>query len=361
MTHPDGGFYSAEDADSVIDPANPEQKGEGAFYIWSIGELSRLLEPPARDWFGYAYGVEPDGNVANDPQGEFTAKNILFEDHTAEETAAKFGVAVEEVRSALEGARARLLAERSKRVRPHLDDKILTGWNALMISAFAKGAQILDDTRYRDAAVRATAFLLRHLYIPDTGILLRRFRDGEAAIDGFLDDYAFFIQALLDLYETVFQPYYLELAVHLTGTMLERFEDSELGGLFSTADGEPGLIVRMKDDYDGAEPSGNSVAADVLLRLARFTERADFSAAAERIFRAFAGRIDAAPAGVPQLLAALLRFLAASRQVVVVGDIDSRDTQGMLRAVRRRFLPNTGVLLVDSDETRDTLQRYAAA
>src|SRR5579872_37389 len=360
MTHPEGGFYSAEDADSVIDPSKPEEKGEGAFYIWSFPELARLLDRPRLDWFCYAYGVEQNGNVMNDPHGEFTGKNILFKARSVKETAAKFSVSSTEVRSALEAAREILLAGRAKRIRPHLDDKILTAWNALMISAFVRGAQVLDEARYRDAAVRATQFILNNLYQPDSATLLRRFREGDAAIDGFLDDYAFFIQALLDLYETVFETFYLELAIHLAGKMRERFEDSESGGFFSSAAGEANLIIRMKDDYDGAEPSGNSAAADALLRLAQITDRADFRASAERTLRVFGQQLDSA-VGVPQMLVAFLRAIAPPRQIVLAGKRAGENTLAMLRAIRERFLPETSVLLVDSDETRGTLAQYAPA
>src|SRR5579884_1211951 len=275
MTSPEGAFYSAEDADSVLDPAQPHVKGEGAFYVWSKAELSAALEPAALEWFCYAYGVRDDGNVRDDPHGEFRGRNILYQAHTAEETAARFDAAVEDVRAALENARAALLRARSRRVRPHLDDKIITAWNALMISAFAKGAQILNDASYERAARRAAEFIIGRMFDPQQKALLRRYRDGDASIPGFLDDYAFFIQALLDLYEADFVPERLLLASELANQMRVLFEDQEYGGFFSTRAGDSNLILRMKDDYDGAEPSGNSIAASVLIRLARIMDRAE--------------------------------------------------------------------------------------
>ena len=361
MTGPGGGFYSADDADSAIDSAHPEEKGEGAFYIWSYAELSSEIERPALDWFCYAYGVVEDGNVVEDPHGEFANKNILFVCHSPEDTAERFGVALSRVKEALAVARVRLLEARSCRIRPHLDDKILTAWNGLMISAVAKGAQVLDEPLYRDAALKAAQFVLKHLYRPDSGTLLRRFRDGEGAIDGFLDDYAFFTQALLDVYETVFDPYYLDVAAQLAHTMIERFEDPDAGGFFSTAAGDASLVLRMKDDYDGAEPSGNSVAADALLRLSRLTDRQEFGRPAERALLAFGSRIASAGTGIPQMLCALLRAIHPAQQVVIAGPREDPGTAALLRVARRRFLPESGVMLVDGDEARRELARFSPA
>ena len=174
MTHPEGGFYSAEDADSPL-PEDPSRKGEGAFFLWTRAEIEQCLGRPAAEWFAWRYGLEDDGNVRNDPHGEFQGKNILFEDHTAGETAARFGVSPEEMNAALEAARRRLLEAREKRPRPHLDDKVLAGWNGLMISAFAKGARVLGEPRYLEAARRAAGFVLTRM-TDSAGGLLRRLR-----------------------------------------------------------------------------------------------------------------------------------------------------------------------------------------
>jgi uncharacterized protein YyaL (SSP411 family) len=359
LTHPEGGFYSAEDADSVVDPAAPHVKGEGAFYIWSHDELARLLDAKTLEWFEYRYGVEAGGNVREDPHGEFQGRNIVYKAHGVEETASRFGVPAGDVREALEAARGILLEARSKRVRPHLDDKVLTAWNALMISAFAKGAQLLGDTRYENAASRATEFVLRHLYDPARVTLLRRYREGEAAIPGFLDDYAFFANALLDLYETRFETDHLELAVRILGRMCELFEDRERGGFYSTAEGDSNLILRMKDDYDGAEPSGNSIAALALLRAARMTGRDDLRERAAHALEAFSGRMRSIPAAVPQMLVAGMYSAAAPRQIVIAGG--KNESEALLEAVRKRFLPDATVLLAATDGDRETLARYAPA
>ncbi len=323
MTHPEGGFYSAEDADSVIDLANPKEKGEGAFYIWSAEELEGYPK------FASVYGVRREGNVSEDPHGEFTGKNILYLREPLDDA----------IEAELQPAKTALLAIRSKRVRPHLDDKILTAWNGLMISAFAKGAQVLEDARYLAAAQRAASFILTRMYDANSGVLKRRYRDGDAAIAGFLDDYAFFAGALLDLYEADFDPAHIEAAMALTDKMRELFEDKTEGAFFSTAAGDSNLVLRMKDDYDGAEPSGNSVALIDLLRLAHFTDRAEYREAAERTLRALGPKIAHQAVAVPQILVGLDYALGPRREVVLAGDAEE-----FLRHVRLRFLPRTVTL-----------------
>jgi hypothetical protein len=347
LTGPEGAFYSAEDADSVIDPARPEEKGEGAFYVWSKEEIERLLGEPAAEWFCFRFGVEAEGNVRHDPHGEFLGKNILYEAHSLEETARQFSAAAEEVERALEEAKRRLLAARSERPRPHRDDKILTSWNGLMISALAVASGALGEQRYLDAAERAARFILEKLYEPATGSLLRRYRDGEAAIRGFLDDYAFLAAGLLDLYEASFDVEYLETAARLAERMIELFEDRAAGGFFATAEGDPSLVLRLKDDYDGAEPSGNSVAALSLLRLAEMTGRAEFRQAAERTLEAFAARMESMPAALPQMLVAADFALSKPKQILIAGSRRDPRTVALAAEVRRRFLPNRVLLGID--------------
>jgi uncharacterized protein YyaL (SSP411 family) len=348
MRDADGGFYSAEDADSVIDAAHPEEKGEGAFYVWTQSEIEAVAGQPAAEWFCHRFGVEPDGNVRNDPHQEFTGKNILYQAH-AEEDPARLAAILE--------TSHKLLAARSRRVRPHLDDKVLTAWNGLMISAFAKAGAVLADSTYVDAARRAADFVVGRMYDPTTGILLRRYRQGSAAIPGFLDDYAFFTQALLDLYETSFEWRDLELASRLTEKQAELFEDSGNGAFFSTAAGDPTLVMRIKDDYDGAEPSANSIAVLNLLRLAQSTGRQDFRVSAARALEAFGSRMVAAPVGVPQMLVAYEFSVSKPKQIILVGERDAPDTRRMLAALHSRFVPHRIVLLVNA-ESRPSLARY---
>jgi len=354
MTGPEGGFYSAEDADSAADPARPEVKSEGAFYIWSAAETRALVGAPAADWFAYRYGIEEAGNVSSDPHGEFGGRNILYQAHTIEETARKFGREVDEVRTALAQAARVLLEARSARPRPQLDDKVLTAWNGLMISACALGGAALDEPRYAEAARRAAEFIAGRLYDPATGLLLRRYRQGEAAIPGFLDDYAMLAQGLLDLYEAQFDPRWLELALRLIEKARKLFEDSAAGGFFGSAP-DSGLVIRVKEDYDGAEPSGNSVMAMNLLRLAAIANRPDLREAAEKTLAAFASRLAAAPVTLPQMLGALEFHLGERREIVVAGDRDGADTRALLGELHRHFVPNRIVLLVNSDEARRSL------
>ena len=351
MRDPGGAFYSAEDADSVIDPAHPAEKGEGAFYVWTRSEIEAVAGQPAAEWFCHRFGVEAVGNVQNDPHQEFTGKNILYQAH-AEEDPGRLAAIVE--------AAHKLLEARGRRVRPHLDDKVLTAWNGLMISAFAKAGAVLAEPRYADAARRAADFIVGHMHDATTGILLRRYRQGAAAIPGFLDDYAFFAQALLDLYETGFAWRDLELAIRLTEKMAELFEDTEHGAFFSTAEGDPTLVMRIKEDYDGAEPSGNSIAVLNLLRLTQMTDRADFRASAARALEAFGSRMVAAPVGVPQMLVAYEFSMSKPKQIVLVGERDAPDTRRLLGALDSRFVPHRIVLLVNAG-SRQAVARYLPA
>jgi uncharacterized protein YyaL (SSP411 family) len=368
LTDKAGGFFCAEDADSAVDPADPHDKSEGAFYIWSREELTAALGEAASAMFAYRYGVREGGNVDEDPQGEFIGRNILYEEHTVEQTSRHAGLSVDEVRAVLQEAKAKLLAIRSKRLRPLLDDKILASWNGLMISAFAKGAQVLNEPLYARAARSAVDFLKRNLWDESRRVLRRRYREGEAAVDGFLDDYAFCGLGLVDLYETTFEAADFHWAVELAERALELFQDEKEGGFFATSlemppsaarevsasavpadasapeaasqDASPELVLRLKDDYDGAEPSGNSAMALLLVRLARMTGREDFRLAAERTLQAFASRVEEGAAGVPQMLVALQFVEAPPCEIVLAGPHDD----AMLAAIRRRFLPQAIVM-----------------
>jgi hypothetical protein len=341
MTAPEGAFWSAEDADSVVDAADPHRKSEGWFYIWSWAEVVELLGEERARWFAYRCGMEPDGNVVNDPHNEFTGRNILFQAHGLEETAHHFNRDPDEVMRAIAEAQQLLFHARAKRVRPGLDDKILTAWNGLMISAIARGAAILDEPAYAAAARRAADFLLATMRsppgdLPDNGGLLRRYRDGEAAIGAMLDDYAFFVQGLIDLYEATFEFRYLGQAIALTDDQRARFEDPEGGGFYASAQPDAARLNRIKDDYDGAEPSGNSVTLLNLLRLHRITGRDDLLLSARNLIRAFSTRLTATPFGLPQMLVACEFDVAPPREIVVAGS----PAPDMIRQLWKRFDPN---------------------
>ena len=333
MTSPEGAFYSAEDADSVIDPANPHEKGEGAYYVWTQTEIDGALGQPQASAFSKHYGVEPQGNVRDDPHREFPGKNILFVSG--------------EVPASLDDSKKKMLALRAFHVRPYLDDKRLTAWNGLMISAFALAAQCLGDDKFRVAAEKAAAFFRDRMFNPETKTLLRRFRDGEAGIPGFLDDYAFFATALIDLYEATFDFRHIQFAEQLASRLIELFEDNVDGGFFASADGDSSLILRVKEDYDGAEPSGNSMAILALFRIAAYTGRKDFQQSAERALGAFAHRMQAGSPGMPQMVVAALWAAEAPRQIVLAG----ADVMPLAHVVWKQFLPVRTIFALHDTES----------
>jgi uncharacterized protein YyaL (SSP411 family) len=357
MTGQDGQFYCSEDADSPL-PDNPAHHAEGAFYVWEQPEIEAGLGKEMAAIFDYHYGVESQGNVADDPQGEFRHKNILIVRHTLAETAQKFGKTPAEIRNLLASARRKLQEIRARRPHPFLDDKALTAWNGLMISAFARAAQVLDEPRYLAAAQRAAAFIELRLTDQDTGTLLRRHRAQEADIDGYADDYAYLIQGLIDLHEASFEVKWLTWAIALQKRQDTRFWDRNEGGYFSTAGNDPSILLRMKEDYDGAEPSPNSIAALNLLRLSQMTDNPSFRDQAEKIFAVMGERMQRAPATMPQMLVAFAFHLDEPRQIIIAGPADAPDTQAMLREVHSRFMPNKVILLADGGSGQQALAAH---
>ncbi len=366
LTHPEGGFYSAEDADSASDPAQPKEKSEGAFYIWSYAELVETLGPERAEWFAHRYGCEEEGNVAHDPHGEFTGRNILSEANPIESTARRYSLDLEQLNSDLAAMREELLAARARRPRPHLDDKILTAWNGLMISALARGARILAEKhpeiaqKCLDSALRAADFVAKNLYDSETRTLYRRWREGERAIPGFLDDYAFFAQAQIDLYEATFDSGRLQMALDLTTRMFELFEDRENGAFFSSGAGAD-LVLRLKEDYDGAEPSGNSVAVLNLLRLAGYTGLNELRDTALDALRAFAKRLTEQGPTAPLMLAAWMHDVAPKGQIVIAGAAEDAQLKALVDEARRRFRPFTAVIVLARDEDRERFARWIPA
>jgi hypothetical protein len=262
MTGPDGEFYSAEDADSLLRAGKPDY-AEGAFYVWTKDEVDQALGPDRARIFGYVYGVEANGNApaGSDPSGELTRKNILIERHSVKDGAKEFNLSEDQVRQLLDESRRLLQDARNQRPHPSRDDKVVTAWNGLMISAFARAAQVLDEPRYLKTATEAAGFVRAKLYRRNDHTLLRIYLDGESKIDGFTDDYAFFIQGLLDLYEASFDTRWLDLATALQERQNALFRDKGDGAYFTTTGKDPNLFLRSKGDYDGAEPSPNSVSS----------------------------------------------------------------------------------------------------
>ncbi|MFN2508145.1 MAG: thioredoxin domain-containing protein, partial [Chthoniobacterales bacterium] len=331
MTAPEGGFYSAEDADSIIEHGKPDH-AEGAFYVWSKAQIDAALGENA-DIFNYRYGVEPNGNApaGADPHSEFVGKNILIQRHTLSETAQHFGKSEADVREIVAAARGKLFQIRAKRPRPHLDDKIITAWNGLMISAFARGAQVLDDDGYLVAAEKAATCLRTHLYDEERKRLVRNYRGGRSAVEGFADDYAFAIQGLLDLYEACFNVDWLRFALELQETQDRLFYDAEKGGYFSGAGHDPTILLRMKEDNDGAEPAASSVAALNLLRLVQIRADESLRQRAEKTINAFSATLTRIPSAMPQMLVALDHSLSKPEQIVIAGKRDAEETRALLK------------------------------
>ena len=349
MTAPDGGFYSAEDADSIIEQGKPEH-AEGAFYVWTQAEIEAALGADA-EVFNYHYGVEPNGNApaGADPHGEFVGKNILIQRHRHEETARHFNRTESEIAKLFSEARCKLFGVRAKRPRPHLDDKIITGWNGLMISGCARAAQVLDEPEYVVAAERAAAFIRSDLYDHATRTLVRNYREGRSAVAGFADDYAFVIQGLLDLYEASFNVEWLKFALELQETQDRLFYDTQHGGYFSGTGNDPSILLRLKEDNDGAEPAASSVAALNLLRLSQIRDDSAMRERAEKTIAAFSATVSRIPSAMPQMLVALDYSLSKPRQIVIAGERDSESTRALLQEVHRHFAPNKILLLNDSD------------
>jgi len=345
MAHPEGGFFSAEDADSPR-PSRPGEQGEGAFYVWGKSEIDRLLGSGA-PLFNERFGVRGEGNAPFDPGGEFAGLNILY--LTPAPVGSPRPMAADD--ASLEGAKRKLFAARSQRPRPLRDDKILTSWNGLMIGACARGARVLGDERYMAAGERAAEFILSRLYDAPRGRLLRRFRDGEARIDGGLDDYAFFVAGLIDLFECSGRGKWLERAVRLTEEQVRLFHDASHGGFFDTAGEDARLPVRIKEQYDGAEPSGNSVAALNLTRLARIIDRPDWEQLARETVAGFSATLRSQPGVLPLMTAVLGDLLDPPRQVVIAGNAADERTVALKRTVYDRYLPGVSVIPIDPAET----------
>ncbi|MBI4352031.1 MAG: thioredoxin domain-containing protein [Elusimicrobia bacterium] len=346
LGRPGGGFASAEDADSAPDPARPGEKREGAYYVWTRAGILDVLGAGPGEMFCWRYGVKAEGNVSADPRGEFPGKNVLSVVKTVKETAARFRKSEKETEKALRDSAEKLFRARSLRPGPYLDDKVLTDWNGLMISSLAKAGGILGEPKYLAAAGKAAAFILEELRAGD-GTLLHRYRDGSAGIPGFLDDYAFFINGLLDLYEASFSVPYLERAVELGGKLLELFEDKAGGGFFMTAAGAETLPGgRAREYLDGALPSGNSMAALCLARLANITRRKDLGAACAASLARIPGLAARAPASFPQLLiAADAAGGRAIQAAIVSGTGEDRFAAESAAFLRGRFLPGRTLLL----------------
>ncbi len=332
LRHAEGGFFSSEDADS--------EGVEGRFYVWTHEEIASALALPGDEvsvaLFRRAYGVDEFGN--------FEGRTILSRVAATEELAAHFALPSTEVETRLDAARARLFALREGRARPFRDEKVITSWNALMISALVRSGRVLDEPRYVEAAARAAEFLLRALVVD--GRLQRVWRDGRVSTLGFLDDHAFLVDAWIDLYESGFERRWLDAAIHWADIMVALFRD-ERGGYFSTNAHHEVLVARLKSAQDGSIPSGNSVAASALSRLGRLTGRPDLEKAATTTLQAFHTQLERAPGAFHQMLLALELQLGPREEIVVAGPRDRADTRALLRIVDHEFVPGAVVSWTD--------------
>jgi uncharacterized protein YyaL (SSP411 family) len=372
MTDPDGGFYCAEDADSVPPedagassneapspvPVRGAHKMEGAFYLWRADEVDALLGEDA-GLVKRRFGIEPGGNAPSDPQQEFTGKNLLYVARSIDELAAESGKAPAEVVDILNRGRVAMFRHRLLRPRPDRDDKILTVWNGLMIAAFARTARVLAATSegsageqdrlgadipaepYLHAARRAAAFIRERMWNADHRRLLRSYRSGKAAIDAYAEDYACLIFGLLELFQADPDPMWLEWAVTLQHRQDELFWDEAGAGWFSTTGNDPSVLLRMKEDYDGAEPTASSVSVMNLLILSHLLDEPVWTERIDRTLRAFGERLERLGRGVPMMAAALSTHLAGVQQIVIVEGVPdgAGDDAGLEGALGRRYLP----------------------
>ena len=401
MTSPEGAFYSAEDADSAV--GINSKKSEGAFYVWSFEEIQNILSPEEAILISAYYGIQSKGNIPeeNDPHGELVGKNILMITRECSSIVKELGLDEKAAEQIVSRAKEKLFVSRNQRPRPHRDDKILTAWNGLMISAFARAGASLNCSDDLKTAKRAAFFLREHLYDEASGKLRRSHREGKnlfsqsteggealprggarsitdvsplnscapanpcpssasatlkagskSTDEAFAEDYAFLIQGLLDLYEATCEISWLQWADLLQKKMNELFWDEAQGGYFSSAAGDPYLLLRMKEDYDGAEPSANSVAALNLLRFSRMLNDKDAAKQAEQIFKITASTLEEMPTAVPQLLVALQFSLMPSRQCVIAGELGQPDAISLLAEVRKNFHPEQVFLFADGGEAQ---------
>ncbi len=322
MTDPEGGFYSAEDADS--------EGEEGKFYVWTPEEIQAVLEPDEAKLTMRFWDVTERGN--------FEGKNILNVPRPPEAVAAEFGISAEELWQRIVRIREKLLAEREKRVRPGRDEKVLAAWNGLMLRAFALAARVLNREDYREIAEKNASFLLEKLVVD--GRLRRSYKDGRARFNGYLEDYACVADGLVELYEATFETRWLREAASLCDAVLELFWDAEKGTFYDTAADHEELVTRPRDVYDNASPSGNSVAVDVLLRLSVLLEREDYRERAEAVLEDLSGAISQIPGAFGRLLSALDFHLSTPYEVALIGNPDAPETTTLLNAVYSAYLPN---------------------
>jgi uncharacterized protein YyaL (SSP411 family) len=332
MTDPEGGFYSAEDADS--------EGEEGTFYVWTPGEIEAAVEPDEARLAMRFWDVTERGN--------FEGKNILNVPRPPEAVAAEFDISAGELWQRIIRIREKLLAEREKRVRPGRDEKVLAAWNGLMLRAFAFAASVLNRQDYREIAEKNASFLMEKLVVD--GRLRRSYKDGQARFNGYLEDYACVADGLVELYEATFETRWIAEAGFLADAILEHFWDAEKGAFYDTAADHEELVTRPRDVYDNASPSGNSVAVDVLLRLSLLLEREDYRERATAVLEDLSGAVAQIPGAFGRLLSALDFYLSTPYEVALIGAPDTPETRTLLSAVYSAYIPNKVVAGCSKDD-----------
>lgn len=352
MTSPEGGFFSAEDADS--------EGVEGKFYLWSKEEITRILQQNElhADLFTQIYTITESGNYQEEATRKKTSENILVLNKSLKNLASEQNLEVSQLKELLDAARKKLFREREKRIHPQKDDKILTDWNGLMIAALAMGARILNNKELLRAAKKAINFFLTYMRTSD-GRLLHRYREGNAEIKAYIDDYAFLIWALIEMYEATFNTEFLESALDLTHTMISHFWDDNIGAFYFTADDGEELLVRQKEIYDGAIPSGNSVAMLDLLKLSFLTGNLELEQKADIISRVFTEKIKHRPSAFTMLMCAQDFGIGPSYKVVITGDMKRNDTQKMIRNLRDHFFPNLVIIYKPMEVKKPKIEKIA--
>lgn len=346
MTHPEGGFYSAEDADS--------EGEEGKFYLWTEVEIRQLLPSDEADFIIKIFNVETNGNWYDEARGIRTGNNILHLKKTYKELAEEFSISENEFTGKLESIRKKMFEWREKRIHPHKDDKILTDWNSLMISALVKASLALSKKEFFEAALSADSFMKKYLYKNDK--LLHRFREGESTIDGNLDDYAFFIQSQLDLFEATSEPQYLDYASKMNEILYAKFLDKNSGGYFFTSTDSEQLIVRQKEIYDGAIPSGNSVQLLNLARLYKITGESKFNELFEIQIKAFAAEIKKMPSVFAQFLIGL-DFQSDKSLEIIIASEDKALTEQALKEISSLYYPSKIIIQLNAQNFKSLSDR----
>jgi uncharacterized protein YyaL (SSP411 family) len=350
MTSKDGAFYTSEDADS--------EGEEGRFYLWTIKELNEVLETDEAEFASDIFNIKEEGNFLEEATKKRNGKNILHMKKPLEEIAYDYKISKKQLLQKIEKIRDKLFTIRKKRIHPLKDDKILTDWNGLMIASLARASGVLNNKKYKNAAIKAAGFILDNLRTTH-GELFHSWHKGEAKIMASLDDYAFFIMGLIEIYESTFKTEYLREAIALNDILIAKFWDDSNGGFYFTPPDNKDVLARMKYGGDGAIPSGNSISMLNLLRLGKMTGRPDLIGKANKLGEIFFEDVEKNPDFHTQLLVAYDFLFGPSFEIIICGDSNSGDTEKMLDALRTRFIPKKIVIFKPAEQNNPDIMKLA--